>query len=92
MKDGTWCYVKDADGQCGFLLSDRLTIELNYKKGDVNTDGSINAQDALMILKRAAFLISLTEQQSLLAEMNEDKMINAHDALIVLKIAARINI
>ncbi len=53
--------------------------------GDVNQDQSINAKDALMILKSAVGKIVLTESQQELAELNGDGAINAKDALLVLQ-------
>ncbi len=53
--------------------------------GDVNQDESVDAKDALMILKSAVGKITLTEAQRELAELNGDGVINAKDALLVLK-------
>lgn len=58
--------------------------------GDVDGDGSINATDALLILKYAAKLSELDEAQKLSADVSGDNNINATDALEVLKFAAKI--
>ncbi len=57
----------------------------NLTYGDVNQDESIDAKDALLILKAAVGKISLTETQQKLAELNDDGHINAKDALLVLQ-------
>lgn len=60
------------------------------KLGDVTADDSIDARDALMILKYAAKLEDLNDIQKLAADINKDNAINAGDALKVLRIAARL--
>lgn len=61
-----------------------------FKLGDVDMNGSIDAVDALLILKQAAKITELTNVQKGLADIEEDDNINAADALKVLKIAAKI--
>ncbi len=57
------------------------------KRGDVNADGTVDARDALMVLKAAVGKLALTGRQKGYANLNEDEAINATDALIILKIA-----
>lgn len=59
-----------------------------YKLGDVNGDGYINASDALLVLKHSAKLSLLDEEQQLRAEVVKDGNIDASDALNILKYAA----
>lgn len=61
-----------------------------YTLGDVNFDGFINAQDALLVLKHAAKITELDEIQKMAADVVADKNINAQDALQILKKAAHI--
>lgn len=61
-----------------------------YEKGDVDMNGSVDAADALLILKKAAALEDLSELQTWLADLDDNNIINAEDALIVLKIAAKL--
>ena len=58
--------------------------------GDVDNNGSVDAADALIILKHAAKLNNIAEADLPYAECNEDENIDAGDALIVLKIAAKL--
>lgn len=67
-----------------------VATEPTYSLGDVNSDGKINAQDALLVLKHAAKIVELDEVQYLAANVIADESINAHDALQILKKAAQI--
>lgn len=64
--------------------------EPTWELGDVDSNGNINAQDALAILKHAAKISVLTDEQLLAADTSKDGNINASDALLVLKLAAKI--
>lgn len=55
--------------------------------GDPNEDGSIDAKDALMVLKSAVNKLVLTEKQALAAEVDGLEGINAKDALLMLRFA-----
>lgn len=56
--------------------------------GDVDLDGDVDAQDAVMILKDVAHNIDLTYSQSLFADTNRDGKIDAQDAVQILKLVA----
>lgn len=58
--------------------------------GDVSQNSKVNSEDALLILKHAVQLITLTPEQESLANLNFDAYINSADALMVLKIAVRL--
>ena len=58
--------------------------------GDVNVDGDVTAEDALLTLKNASRLISLSESQLLRSDVNSNSNTNAEDALLILKYAAGI--
>lgn len=58
--------------------------------GDINEDGETNALDALMILKYAAKMETLTEIQKFHADMTQDQEIDAMDSLHILKIVAKL--
>lgn len=58
--------------------------------GDVNLDGNINAQDALLVLQHAAKITTLEGEAASNADVTDDASINASDALDILRYAARI--
>ena len=53
--------------------------------GDINSDGSVNANDALTVLRFA--LGSITDINNAAADVNGDGIVNANDALMVLRAA-----
>lgn len=53
--------------------------------GDVNTDGEITAEDALMALQAATKKITLTPQQTLAADVDRQDGVTAADALRILQ-------
>ncbi len=59
------------------------TEKPNY--GDVNKDGTVDAKDALEVLKGSVGKITLTPEQKQCAELNGDQKIDAKDALLILK-------
>ena len=62
-------------------------LEYLANLGDVTEDGSIDAKDALEVLKFAVGKNMLTQKQQLAAEVVGDHAINAKDALEILKFA-----
>ena len=68
---------------CVAALEDALTVKL----GDVDGNGTIDAKDALMVLKAAVGKLELTEKQAKAADTNKDDKIDAKDALEILKTA-----
>ena len=67
------------------------TPEPSGTLGDVNGDGSVNASDALLVLKHAARISLLSEEQCKLADMDANGKYDAADALKILRIAAKID-
>ncbi len=57
--------------------------------GDLDGNKTIDAKDALMILKAAVGKLELTETQTLAAELNGDSIIDAKDALLLLRYAVK---
>ena len=53
--------------------------------GDVDGDGNITANDALMILRASVGMETLTPEQSALADVDGDGSVTANDALAVLR-------
>ena len=53
--------------------------------GDLNSDGVINAKDALVVLKISVGKLTPTWAEKILGDVNKDAAINAKDALEILK-------
>ncbi len=64
-------------------------LETPVKLGDVNGDDSVDAKDALLVLKFAVGKAELTETQQIAAEVDGKEGINAKDALEILKFAVK---
>ena len=58
--------------------------------GDINIDFVVNSDDALLVLKSAAKLETLSYFATGQADINKDKIVDANDALEILKYAARL--
>lgn len=61
-----------------------------YVLGDVDGNGIVEAQDALLVLKYVAKLEKFSEIQYVTANVVNDEFIDASDALCILKYAAKI--
>jgi hypothetical protein len=57
-------------------------------KGDVNNNGSIQSNDAILVLRIAAELLVPTTQQLCAADMNGDGKVRANDAIAILRTVA----
>jgi hypothetical protein len=57
-------------------------------KGDVNGDGRIRSNDAILALRFSAGLMLPTDNQKWAADMNEDGKVRSNDAIIILRKAA----
>ena len=53
-------------------------------------DGKINSADARLALRAAAKVETLTETQTLLADVSDDGKVKAADARTILRIAAKL--
>ena len=58
------------------------------KVGDVDNNGKIDVNDALIVLKISASLITPTEEQNKAADASGDGKVDSGDALLILKYAA----
>jgi len=54
-------------------------------KGDVNNDGSIKSNDAILVLRIVAELLTPTTQQLCAADANDDGKVRANDAIVILR-------
>jgi len=57
-------------------------------KGDVNNNGSVGVDDAILILRITAGLLEPTQQQLCAADVNSSGKVGAEDAIIILRKAA----
>ena len=55
--------------------------------GDVNGDGSVNANDALALMRCALGLIPESAIDMTVADVNHDGLVNANDALMIMRAA-----
>ncbi len=65
--------------------TDTPTPKVTGNLGDVDFDGSITANDALIILRASVDIDKLTPEQLILADVDFDGVITANDALAVLR-------
>ena len=56
--------------------------------GDLNGDGTINAGDAVLVLRFAAELTNLNDEQLRAGDVNADGVVNVGDAVLILRYAA----
>ncbi len=68
---------------CGTAVN--LPPQSHRLYGDVNGDKSVDAKDALTVLKTAVGKQELTDQQKITADVSGDSKINATDALYILQ-------
>ena len=82
-----WRFDKDysvGDGDdCGYV--DNVSFVTSFVSGDVNNDGTIASEDALMILRHCLGLIELTPAQLQRADYNGDGDVNSIDATLILR-------
>ncbi len=62
----------------------RITIR-SCVKGDVNGDGEIKANDAILALRISAGLMTPTPQQECAADVNSDGRVRSNDAIMILR-------
>lgn len=89
----SWTYSKDSsvDRNDDSAWLDNVSIPggetPEYPIGDVDMDGRVSVTDAVMIMRHAMGLITLTEQQLALADVNADGSIGIVDATLALRVA-----
>jgi hypothetical protein len=57
-------------------------------KGDVNEDGKVGSDDALLALRISAHLVEPSDYQQWAADVNENGEVRADDVILILRIAA----
>ncbi len=55
--------------------------------GDINADGAVDAEDALLALQQSVKIVSLGDASSIAADVNDDGSIDALDALLILQVS-----
>ena len=86
-----WIYHKDTSTHVG---DDRACIDNVWYipdpvglLGDVNGDGSVNANDALLLMRYALSLVPASALDLTVADVNHDGNVNANDALRIMRYA-----
>ncbi len=72
------------NGKVGWLRKTYVVANV----GDVDGNGSVNATDALFILKASTGAATLTSNQKNVADFNGDGKVNSLDALVILRVAS----
>lgn len=72
-------------------LDGEWLVEDEFLPGDVDLDGSVDAMDALLVLRYSLNLTDLDEEALALADVNGDGLVNAADALQILRSAMGLN-
>jgi hypothetical protein len=80
--------VSGAEAQNYDISYTNGTLIVEKKKGDVNGDGSITAQDASLVLQFIAGKITISDGQTDAADVNGDSSITAQDASLILQYVA----
>ena len=78
---GLFCYKGS-----GFRIEDEFGVEV-FVRGDVNADGQVSIDDALLTLQASVQKISLDLRQAAAAEIDSEQGITVSDALTILQIA-----
>ncbi len=71
-----------------YANENNIKIDFISPMGDVDENGVVDANDAVIILKYVAHNIELTDEQFLLGNINGDEYVDAEDAVLILKYVA----
>ena len=87
LKEGTYnIYISTTDKALKKVASFKYGEKPPYTPGDVNNDGSI----AVLVLRHAAALITLSGDQLKAADVNGDNTVDPKDAVKILRYAAKL--
>lgn len=71
-------------------LNSDITVTAIYKngvlRGDINSDGTVNVADLVLLQKHLLNITPLTQQQGILADVQVDGVINISDAIILKRV------
>lgn len=91
LKEGTYnIYIRTTDKALKKVASFKYGEKPPYTPGDVNNDGSIDPKDAVLVLRHAAALITLSGDQLKAADVNGDNTVDPKDAVKILRYAAKL--
>jgi len=91
LKEGTYnIYISTTDKALKKAASFKYGEKPPYTPGDVNNDGSIDPKDAVLVLRHAAALITLSGDQLKAADVNGDNTVDPKDAVKILRYAAKL--
>ena len=91
LKEGTYnIYTSTTDKALKKVASFKYGEKPPYTPGDVNNDGSIDPKDAVLVLRHAAALITLSGDQLKAADVNGDNTVDPKDAVKILRYAAKL--
>ena len=85
-----WVYHKDGNLSYGEDLAAIDNVKLVTTVGllgDVNGDGNVNANDALLLMRYALGLVPASALDLTVADVNHDGNVNANDALMIMRYA-----
>lgn len=84
-----WTYTKDGsvdrNDDCAYLDNVEVISSISGILGDVNNDGSVNVQDAMLVMRHAMGIGSNLDLS--LADVNGDGTVNAADAAYIMRMA-----
>lgn len=83
-KNEVYSIHKENDTDYFVRKSDLALAPVDYLKGDVNGDGRIQYDDALLILRIAVNLVKPTTYQRYAADMDDDGEVRSNDVLLIL--------
>lgn len=91
LKEGTYnIYISTTDKALKKVASFKYGEKPPYTPGDVNNDGCIDPKDAVLVLRHAAALITLSGDQLKAADVNGDNTVDPKDAVKILRYAAKL--
>lgn len=91
LTEGTYnIYISTTDKALKKVASFKYGEKPPYTPGDVNNDGSIDPKDAVLVLRHAAALITLSGDQLKAADVNGDNTVDPKDAVKILRYAAKL--
>ena len=84
-----WRFIKDqyvgSYDDCGYVDDVRYIRNITPGSGDVNLDGFVTSEDALLALRYAMGMQDLSAEQIAQGDVNGDGQVTAEDALIILR-------